>query len=375
MCEVWFWQLIISPHMSDLAVALAGLGVKVTYVAEAEITEDRLSQGWSAKALPGVTLKFADSDEAVAQLVQSAPLDAVHICQGVRANARVGLAQRSIAARGLAQWVVMETVNDKGLVGALKRLLYQRLLGAQRDRFEGVLATGYRTPDWVVARGIDRERVFPFAYFLPNSVALTEVARAGGAYRFLFVGRLIPLKRVDWLIDALSELCDHQFELWIVGAGEAEHLLRAQAEKSLAGRVRWFGQLPLVEVPSVMVQADCLVLPSIHDGWGAVASEALMTGTRVISSEACGVADVVRASGVGGVFPTASRRALKALLLEQLLIGPVTALERRRVGVWASCLSASSGAAYLKEILTNNKSGNGTRAVVPWLKGADVCVD
>lgn len=52
-----------------------------------------------------------------------------------------------------------------------------------------------------------------------------------------------------------------------------------------------------------MARADVLVLPSWHDGWGAVVSEALMAGTPAIASDACGSAGVVRASGVGGGVP------------------------------------------------------------------------
>ncbi len=374
MSEVWFWQLIVSPHMSDLAVALAEQGLNVTYVAEQAITTDRLSQGWSAKELPGVALKWADSDAAVERLVQAAPSHAVHICQGVRANGRVGLAQRAIAARGLPQWVVMETVDDKGVLGMLKRFVYDRLLAPSGSPLQGVLATGHRTPEWVVARGVAQEKVFPFAYFLPPSAALIESVRARGPFRFLFVGRLITLKRVDWLIAALAELCDREFELWIVGAGSAETSLRALADKALGNRVRWFGQLQLAAVPSVMAQADCLVLPSIHDGWGAVASEALMTGTPVITSDSCGVAGAVRASNAGGVFPFQDRLALKELLSKQLAYGPITAPARRRLGDWATCLSAAAGATYLIEILNNKKSGDG-RAVPPWLKKVDVCAD
>jgi hypothetical protein len=83
-----------------------------------------------------------------------------------------------------------------------------------------------------------------------------------------------------------------------------------------------WGSYLSTEVPRAMAQADCLVLPSIHDGWGAVASESLMVGTPVVCSDACGVAGVVQASGVGGVFPVKDKDvAWSTCLLPNCLAG------------------------------------------------------
>ena len=369
MQEIWFWQEIVSPHMSGLAVALAGLGCQVTLVAEHAMTVDRARQGWSVPALPGVNLVYAASSSAISAVVNKAPANAVHVCQGVRSNELVGTAQRALAARGLRQWVVMETVNDAVWYGALKRLEYGRILRVKLSVLQGLLAIGHRTTEWLVARGVPPERVYPFAYFLPDTnFSHLPDQRKAGPFRFVFVGRLISLKRVDWLISGLAGVNDPGFELWIVGAGPEEPNLRASAARKLGDRVRWLGQLPMSKVPAVIAQADCLVLPSVHDGWGAVASEALMTGTPVICSDTCGVAEVVRASGVGGVFPMKYEQALEELLGNQLKNGGVTAQARAQLAAWAACLGANAGARYLLEILAFNETGQGPRPVAPWLK-------
>ena len=56
------------------------------------------------------------------------------------------------------------------------------------------------------------------------------------------------------------------------------------------------------EVYQFINVADCLVLPSKHDGWGTVVSEALISGVPAICSDTCGVAEVVKLSNYGGVF-------------------------------------------------------------------------
>ncbi|HRF43373.1 MAG TPA: hypothetical protein PLD30_03900, partial [Candidatus Competibacteraceae bacterium] len=166
MDKIWFWQRIVTPHMAELAAALARQGSEVTYVAEQPMSADRAEQGWMVPQLPGVRLEFAATAKSSAMLVASAPPDSIHIGQGLRGNGLVRHAQSAIKARGLRQWVVMETVDDAGWRGAIKRLEYRRLFANGRQHLQGVLAIGYTTPTWVTARGMPADRVFPFAYFL-----------------------------------------------------------------------------------------------------------------------------------------------------------------------------------------------------------------
>ena len=80
-----------------------------------------------------------------------------------------------------------------------------------------MLATGWRTSDWVVERCVYLGRVFPFAYFLPELPIRPEESRDDvqrtEIFRFLFVGQLIELKKGDLLIKALSGLVREDFEL------------------------------------------------------------------------------------------------------------------------------------------------------------------
>jgi glycosyltransferase involved in cell wall biosynthesis len=372
LAEVWFWQMIISPHMAHLAVQLARRGFCVTYVAEQAMSDERTAQGWAVPSLPGVTLRWAPTDRVTSELVRSAPADAVHICQGVRANGRIRSAQRELTSLRRQQWIVMETVDDTRWSGWLKRLAYSAHFRLKRHSLRGVLTNGHTTADWVVARGMPATRVFPFAYFLPRKEEQRTMNQNDGPFRFCFAGQLITRKRVDWLIQALQGLHTGraEFELWIVGVGPEAPVLRAMVAGEFGKRVRWLGVLPHAEVPAVMAQTDCLVLPSLHDGWGAVASEALILGTPVVCSDTCGVAGVVRASGHGGVFPSGSREALAAMLVEQLAKGRTSAVTRSELASWATCLSAPSGAAYLEEILLN---AGIAAPLAPWLKKAQPC--
>lgn len=371
--NIWFWQRIISPHMAALAAAMMQRGWQVTYVASAHMSADRARQGWQVPELGEANIELATTPEEIQALVRAAPTDSVHLCQGLRGNGLVGEAQRLIRQRGLRHWAIMETLDDAGWPGMIKRALYRGLFWRWRPALEGILAIGRDTPDWIVARGMPRSRVFPFAYFLrdPEPVARKATCcavEASRAFRFIFVGQLIERKRLEVLIEALAALGRDDIELWVVGAGPLEPTLRSQATRLLPGRVNWLGLRPMPAVPALIAEADCLVLPSRHDGWGAVASEAFMVGTPAICSNACGAAEAVLASKDGGVFPAGDTVALRNCLERQVELGVIGKQRRRALADWASCLGAKAGAAYLSQIL-QYQDGEAERPDAPWGTG------
>lgn len=378
MPEIYFWQQIISPHMAVLAAALARQGARVTYVAQRTMSTERARQGWQAPDLPGVDVRLAATTADVQALVAQAPKEAMHVCQGIRGNGMVRVAQGALAARGCPFWVTMETVEDVGTRGLVKRAVYRWLFWRWRKHVQGVLAIGRNTPAWLAGLAVPAIKIFPFTYFLTDAVPALPAAEAGAGnpVSILFVGQLIERKRVDLLIAALASIAGAQrpFVLQIIGAGPLDAALRAQAGEQLGQRVQWLGPLPMPEVRQRMAMADCLVLPSRHDGWGAVVSEALMAGTPAICSDRCGAAEAVLASGVGGVFQSGDQKALEALLAAHIAQGRQTVTKRAELAQWARSLGAEAGARYLLDIFSCQDK-EGVRPEPPWRRGSGATRD
>lgn len=339
--------------MAGLAKALAEAGHSVTFVAQNEMSADRVAQGWSVPDLGGGQLKLAPTKASIKAIAEDAPPDAIHICQGIRANGIIGFAQQSLRKLGRTQLVVMETVNDRGWKGAIKRLVYRLMFYRFGKNLSGILASGNTTKEWLINRGVPVDKVFPFAYFLPDTEIKpsTHKFASSDRYRVLFVGQFIELKRLDLLITAISRLQLENVELVVVGSGPLEAELRKFADDALPGRVKWIGRLPMGEVREEMANADCLVLPSRHDGWGAVVSEALMSGTPAICSDACGAAVVVKASGYGDVFKSGCIDDLVDTLDRLISRGRTSQVESLALANWARCLGGAAGAKYMVAIL------------------------
>ena len=308
--KICFWQRMVTPHMAYLAEALSRHGHQVTYIAEVSLAEDRADLGWQLPDLEGVELHYATNTKEAKAMVAGAAPETVHLTQGLRSNGNVASAQNIIRSSGQRHFVLMETVCERGILGFVKPVLYQLLLRRWGHDLEGILAIGVETPRWLGRIAPKHLKIFPFAYFLDEKDDLppnTDASR----FRFIFVGALIHRKRVDFLFHMLAVLSDNDFELEVVGDGPLRANLEVLAGQILPGRVSFSGVLPISDIPRHMASADCLVLPSSHDGWGAVVSEALMAGTPVICSAACGSRNVVHASGVGGVFDTFDKISLK----------------------------------------------------------------
>ena len=101
--------------------------------------------------------------------------------------------------------------------------------------------------------------------------------------RFVFVGRLVDWKRMDFVLQALAAI--PRAELEVVGDGSMRQAWTALANSlGVADRVRWLGWLPQPECAQLLQGATALLLPSIYECGGAVVLEAMACGMPVIAT-------------------------------------------------------------------------------------------
>ena len=127
----------------------------------------------------------------------------------------------------------------------------------------------------------------------------------------LFVGRLIPAKGLDVLLDAAARRKPGPL-LWIAGGGPEAGRLAARARSlGLQHRVRFLGEQPYVRVVELCAAADVIALPSRHEPYGVSLHEGMAAGCAALASDAVGAAhDLVEEGGSGHVVPTGDAAAL-----------------------------------------------------------------
>lgn len=168
------------------------------------------------------------------------------------------------------------------------------------------LAIGHYAPSDLQVVGVFGERVWQWGYFVDVS-STPPPPRQDGPVKILWVGRMLGWKRVDTLIEAFSSLCSRfpGASLTLVGDGPERNRLHRLCRRSHLNeeKVRFCSSVPFAEVRQLMRDADIYVLPSNrHEGWGAVAGEAMSEGCVLVANEAAGSAQVLVRHGETGLL-------------------------------------------------------------------------
>ncbi|MEA3019584.1 MAG: hypothetical protein QOI47_1108 [Actinomycetota bacterium] len=135
--------------------------------------------------------------------------------------------------------------------------------------------------------------------------------------RLVCIGRLASEKGFGVLLDAMR-LLDVAVELDVFGEGPTADELRAAA-KPFGDAVRLHGARPRAENAATLARAHALVVPSLREGLGMVALEAMAVGRPVIASGTGGLVETV-VDGDDGILvapgdPQALADALRRLPL------------------------------------------------------------
>jgi glycosyltransferase involved in cell wall biosynthesis len=201
-----------------------------------------------------------------------------------------------------------------------------RTIAAGADHIVTVSENSRR--DIVQLLGVPEERVTNlFQPIAPPSVAMPHgmsAARLRNTYGldergyFLFVSSIEPRKNLARLMEAYMAT-DIAAPLILVGrryshAGDELRVLAAEGgTRSRDGRIRHLGYLPRQDVEMLMRHARALCFPSMYEGFGLPAAEAMQLGTPVLSSDNSAMPEIVGEAALM-VPPADTRRMAEALV-------------------------------------------------------------
>tara|TARA_A100001234_G_scaffold215782_1_gene220942 strand:+ start:24 stop:749 length:726 start_codon:yes stop_codon:yes gene_type:complete len=111
----------------------------------------------------------------------------------------------------------------------------------------------------------------------------------------------VPLKGLDYLLEALSDLAKvyPDISLSIIGeqkrGGHTERLLK---KLNLEKRVNFFSNLSQEDLRTTYCEAEIAVIPSLYEGFGFAAIEAMACGVPLISTSGGALPEVVKDTGI-----------------------------------------------------------------------------
>jgi glycosyltransferase involved in cell wall biosynthesis len=229
---------------------------------------------------------------------------------------------------------VVLTVHDLFFIGYLGRSL------SWRDRLMTTLAKLYAAAATAIIADSDyskraimtrlgveagKIRVIPVGLaeeFRPSALTPTVATRYGLAPPYLlYVGNFRLHKNVGTLLEAFEMLpiADRRHLQLVLAGGDSANrpLLEDRACRlGIAHQVRFPGLIADDDLPQVYSGATLLVLPSLEEGFGLPALEAMACGTPVVASERAAIPEVVGTAGL--LFDPDKPRALAEALLRML---------------------------------------------------------
>ena len=202
-----------------------------------------------------------------------------------------------------------------------KVVVFRRAIRVATRRADAIVCVSRRTAQrleelcgpagrvFVIPHGVDHERFGPEPPASPTSggtavVSDDDFLRQLGVRRpyVLFVGTLEPRKAVPDLVAAFDRLAADHAELSLVLAGRpgwgVAEVQQAISRARYGDRVIRTGYVPDDAVPALLRQAAVAAYPSLEEGFGLPALEALACGTPLVTTTGTAMAEVSRGAAV-----------------------------------------------------------------------------
>lgn len=140
-------------------------------------------------------------------------------------------------------------------------------------------------------------------------------------HTLLYVGRIDKRKGIDFLIRSMSLVRQQIPDVHLLVGGKGRYLERM---KDLAGQldlehnVTFLGFVSDDQLNTLYNQAQCVVVPSIFEGFGITVIEALAAGTRVVGTDVDGIREILKSGDYGRIVPYGNHQALADAIITEL---------------------------------------------------------
>lgn len=301
----------VPPGEASLAELAEEEGAEMRFVGELRQSVNPLHDSRALARLIGIARRFKP--------------DVVHTH-----TAKAGFLGRQAALAVRPRPAIVHTYHGhvlEGYFGAAKSRLYLELERAMARVSDSLIGVSQATVDDLVRLGIaprQQFRVLPLGLDLAPLAEVDEALRASTRAELgvgpdevllVFVGRVVPIKRLDVLLRAVAvaRASDPRIRLALVGDGEERgRLERLAGELGIAPDVFFLGYRR--ELHSVFSASDVAVLSSDNEGTPVSLIEAAAAGLPAVATDVGGVHEVV-GEETGVLVPSRDAGALAGALL------------------------------------------------------------
>ncbi len=185
-----------------------------------------------------------------------------------------------------------------------KKSKLQELIGGMQPKLKKKYLVNKENPPYVLCAGsyvasdyarigYPKDRFLKWGYFpdIPTE-SFEEIKSKKERNSIIWVGRFIPLKHPEYVIELAEYLREHNktFTIKMIGVGELfEDVKRVIEEKNLGDAVQLMGSMAPEQVLEMFRSSEiALITSDRHEGWGAVVNEALGSGCVAVACKQMG---------------------------------------------------------------------------------------
>lgn len=302
---ITFWWEFPGEHYSPLFEELREMGVDVRVYYFTRLPEWRQRMGWRSETNLPAGERYIEDNESATALIRE-ERDRVHIWPvSIKDSFRRKLLLAFVQEK--VRWFHWSECSRPSLFARIALFLKIQFV---RRFAAGAFGIGEPARNQFVRYGLDPVRIgllpYSIPHLLPSAVPNKKVVEFAHARRtFVFVGALCRRKGVDVLLKAFANLIQSDsakgWVLILVGPDRSGGCYVSLIEKlGIGSRVMLYGVVAQSNVSEVLAATDVFVLPSRHDGWGAVLNESASLGKGLISTDRTASAYHLIEHGING---------------------------------------------------------------------------
>lgn len=153
-----------------------------------------------------------------------------------------------------------------------------------------------------------------------HTIPLAELPKKETKPTYIFVGRLVKMKRIEDILRAFFLIAQTQpnAQLWLVGPGHAQYIHKLQtmaAQYKLQNHITFFGYVTEQKKLTLMERAHIFLHTSYKEGWGLVVLEAASRATPSVVYNVAGLRDTVKHEKTGLIIQSNTPRELARVAL------------------------------------------------------------
>ncbi|MGI6487997.1 MAG: glycosyltransferase family 4 protein [Syntrophomonadaceae bacterium] len=332
----------LAMHVYDLSTSMARSGIDVTVITcngEGATIREKVNGVKVLRVRPydlptsdilgwALQLNVAMLEQAVEYINEEGPVDILHAHDWMVAYAARAL-KYGYRLPLIATVHATEYGRNNGLHSQLQRSISDIEWWLTYEAWKVICCSGYMVDEVkrVFNLPSDKIRVIPNGVY-PERILETEV-KPDFKSRFAlphekivyFVGRLVPEKGVQVLLEAVNKILTYcpEAKFVIAGTGPFKDFLRQKAnDLGINHKVHFAGYISEEDRDALYRVADVAVFPSLYEPFGIVALEAMAARTPLVVSDSGGLAETVADNEDGLWAITGSANSLADRIIEIL---------------------------------------------------------